>query len=178
MEAHLPQGLERIPWHSARTQDVWQKASKKRRRDIEYTDPLLVRQGMSKGGFWLADKAVGAWQLVQKGASVGIHGPREHQLWAFLSYDCPPEGVANRLDEEIATFNRKPFAQHFALYILRGPQYQYGGMQVAVVLWVGRSIPVGLLEDVKHLFEVRASRLDEVEKQYQHSVADNTVESD
>ena len=157
---------------------MWQKASKKRRRDIEYTDPLLVRQGMSKGGFWLADKAVGAWQLVQKGASVGIHGPREHQLWAFLSYDCPPEGVANRLDEEIATFNRKPFAQHFALYILRGPQYQYGGMQVAVVLWVGRSIPVGLLEDVKHLFEVRASRLDEVEKQYQHSVADNTVESD
>ena len=178
MEAHLPPRLERLPSHSARTQDVWQRASKKRRQDIEYSDPLLVRQGMNKGGSWLADKAVGAWQLLQKGASVGIHGPREHQPWAFLSYVCPPEGVANRLDEKIATFNREPIAQHFALYILRGPQYQYGGMQVAIVLWVGQPIPVGLLEDVKHLFEVRASRLDEVEKQYQHSVADNTFESD
>ena len=134
---------------------------------------------MKNESFWLTDKLIGAWQMKQTGPRVGIHRPEDKQLWAFLSYDCPPEGMPNRLEGEIMTFSQRPSARHWALHMLRGPQYQYdNGLQVAVALWVGRAIPSRVLEQVKEALEARAARLFEMQEQYWQMRAEEDVESE
>ena len=155
----------RIPPYSSTTQRAWEAATKKRRLQIEESDPGCVRQNMKKGGFWLTDKTVGAWQLKRK-SNAGMHAPRAQQLWAFISYDCPPEGTRNRLDKEIHTFNDTQLAKHWSLHVLRGPQYMYCGMQCAVALFVGRVVPAVVVQKLIDIFKARAAHLYEVEEEY------------
>ena len=77
------------------------------------------------------------------------------------------------------TFSQRPSARHWALHMLRGPQYQYdNGLQVAVALWVGRAIPSRVLEQVKEALEARAARLFETQEQYWQMRAEEDVESE
>ena len=157
-QARLARELVRIPPYSSTTQRAWEAATKKRRLQIEESDPGCVRQNMKKGGFWLTDKTVGAWQLKRK-SNAGMHAPRAQQLWAFISYDCPPEGTRNRLDKEIHTFNDTQLAKHWSLHVLRDAVR-------SATLFVGRAVPAVVVQKVIDIFKARAAHLYEVEEEY------------
>ena len=80
-QARWARELVRIPPYSSTTQRAWEAATKKRRLQIEESDPVCVRPDMKEGGFRLtggrglaAEEEKQRWHARATGpAALGFH---------------------------------------------------------------------------------------------------------
>ena len=166
--------IERIPWHSSRTQQQWQDAGKRRRQEIEDSDPARIMFRLNNPPLWIADKPAGCWQIVQTNK---IHAPATYQIWVFLSYDCPPPGAPNRLDPELSQFRNHSLSKEFNLSTLRGDTYRYFGSWVAIIFIVGKKVAASSERQIKEIFEANAARLEVLEREHnEHACCDSASE--
>ena len=169
-----PHPFERIPWHSSRTQQQWQDAGKRRRKEIEDSDPARIMLQLNNPPLWIADKPAGCWQMVQPNK---IHSHAKYQIWVFLSYDCPPPGTPNRLDLELSQFRNHSLSKEFNLSTLRGDKYRHFGSRVAIIFMVGKKVKAPYERVTKETFERSAARLEDLEREHnEHACRDSASE--